>query len=55
MLHLKKEVADAETDRDASKQVEFEAEPPKQVQDDAPSQPIQEEEQQTPGDVDVPQ
>ena len=53
--YLKKEVADAETDHDAKEQVEFEAEPPKQVQEDAPDQPIQEEEQQIPNDVVVPQ
>ena len=35
--------------------MEFESKPPKQVQDDAPIQPIQEEEQQIPDDVDVPQ
>ena len=45
MLHSKKEVANAETDHDVSKQVEFEVEPPKQVQDDALSHPIQEKEQ----------
>ena len=55
MLQPKKEVADAEIDHNASKQVEFEIEPPKQVQDDARGQPIQEEEQQIPDDVDVPQ
>ena len=34
--------------------MEFEFELPKQVQDGALSQPIQEEEQQIPDDVDVP-
>ena len=29
MLHLKKEIVDTETNHDASKQVEFESEPPK--------------------------
>ena len=35
--------------------MEFEVKPPKQVQEDAPDHPIQEEEQQTIDDVDVPQ
>ena len=55
MLHSKKEVIDVEKDHDISKQVEFNAESPKQVQKDSPDQPIQKEEQEITKDVDAPQ